>query len=64
MLRYEIFPEGGGEWKVPEQDFSVFAAVPPPRGDVRVGFRVREEGRGEWRVGVGGEGGRWGLVCG
>lgn len=59
-------PEGGGEWRVPEQDFSVFAAVPPPKGGVRVAFQVRDEGRGEWRVGAGEgqEGGRWGLACG
>lgn len=64
LLRYEIVPEGGGEWKVPEQDFSVFAAVPPPKRGVMVRFRVREEARGVWRVGAGDEGGRWGLACG
>ena len=55
---------------MPAQDLSVFAAVPPPKRDLRV--VVRERVTGEWAFGMGageGEGedgakGRWGLACG
>jgi len=63
VMRYEMVP-AAGSWKIPKQDQSVFAGVPPPVNDVAVTIKERPEWQGEWAFRVGNANLRFALASG
>ena len=63
ITRYDIEPVQA-PIRIPPQNLSMFASVPPPKGDVDVYFREREAWKGEWVFEVGERGLQWMLESG
>ncbi|MCJ1405113.1 hypothetical protein MMC11_008339 [Xylographa trunciseda] len=63
ITRYDLEPVQA-PLRIPLQNLSMFASVPPPKGDVEVLFREREEWKGAWDFEVGERGLQWMLESG
>lgn len=63
VMRYDMVPVAG-VWKLPKQDESVFAAIPPPVNDVAVMIEERPGWQGEWAFRMGDPNLRFALASG
>ena len=63
LMRYDIAPEGG-RWEMPEKELVVFAAIMPPKRDIKVKLTPRQGWQGEWIFKLGDPSARLPLLCG
>lgn len=63
LMRYDIRPVKGG-WKLPENELAVFAAISPPKSDLKVELKPREGWQGKWVFNIGNPTVKPALVCG
>ena len=63
LMRYDIAPESGG-WKMPENELVVFAAIMPPKRDIKVKVTPRQGWQGDWIFRLGDPSARPPLLCG
>ena len=63
VMRYELEPVAGS-WKIPEQDQSIFAGIPPPVDDIAVMIKERPGWQGEWAFRMGDPNLRFTLASG
>jgi len=64
VLRFDVVPVGGAGWEGLETTSGAISTVPPPKKDIQVLFRKREEWQGKWSVNVGQSASRFALVSG
>ena len=63
LMRYDIAPESG-RWDMPEKELVVFAAVMPPKKDIKVKVTPRQGWQGDWIFKLGDPSARPPLLCG
>ncbi|KAL8730761.1 MAG: hypothetical protein Q9166_003831 [cf. Caloplaca sp. 2 TL-2023] len=63
LIRYDIRPVSGA-WKLPENELAVFAAISPPKSDLKVELKPREGWQGKWVFDIGNPTVKPALVCG
>lgn len=63
LMRYDISPRKG-EWRLPDSELAVFAAISPPKWDVEVELKPRQGWQGKWVFEVGDPTVKPALVCG
>ena len=63
LMRYDIAPEGG-RWDMPDKALVVFAAILPPKRDVKVKVTPRQGWQVNWGFKLGDPSARTPLLCG